>query len=146
MGRCHWTSRGHLPRKELWGAREAEITHTSLPAKLIQSSLFQEQDKAKEVSPLKLCPQCLSASLPPVAGFWIQDQIHFNSISFKAGSTDHGRGNRMITPRHNGTLKSRVDDSIMCSPRPPPLLPHPQHSSHEDSRAPQIPYRDNSAC
>lgn len=53
MGRYHWISKGHLPREELGGVREAEITDMLLTAKLIQLSLFQEQDQPKEVSSLK---------------------------------------------------------------------------------------------
>lgn len=53
MERCHWTLKGHLPREELGEAREAEITAMLLTAKLIQPSLFQEQDQPKEVSSLK---------------------------------------------------------------------------------------------
>lgn len=45
--------KGHLPREGLGEAREVKITDMPLTDKLIQPSLFQEQDQPREASSLK---------------------------------------------------------------------------------------------
>lgn len=98
-GLCHCTPRDHLAGEELWGAREAEITNISPFARLIQSSLFQQQKQPKQ-------------------GFWHSrpksqqcTQSHPCSMASKAGPTDHGRGNWMITSWHT---ESRADPMTCC--------------------------------